>query len=50
MLAGWACLAVGVGGADAVDVMIGAPWELKSPGIIGVNLTGSFSGCLGALC
>ena len=31
---------VGVGGADAVDVMAGMPWEVKWPGIIGVRLTG----------
>jgi aconitate hydratase len=37
-------LAVGVGGADAVDVMAGLPWELKWPGIIGVKLTGEMSG------
>ncbi|MFK7873359.1 MAG: aconitate hydratase [Oligoflexales bacterium] len=34
--------AVGVGGADAVDVMAGQPWELLNPGIIGVHLKGSF--------
>jgi len=33
--------AVGVGGADAVDVMAGLPWELKAPKVIGVKLTGS---------
>ena len=32
--------AVGVGGADAVDVMSGLPWELKAPKVIGVKLTG----------
>lgn len=32
--------AIGVGGADAVDVMAGLPWELKAPKVIGVNLTG----------
>jgi aconitate hydratase len=32
--------AVGVGGADAVDVMASLPWELKAPKVIGVNLTG----------
>jgi aconitate hydratase len=37
-------LAIGVGGADAVDVMAGLPWELKWPGIIGVKLTGKMSG------
>eukprot|EP00808_Paulinella_micropora_P020112 g52815.t1 len=36
--------AVGVGGADAVDVMAGLPWELKAPKVIGVKLTGSLSG------
>jgi aconitate hydratase len=35
--------AVGVGGADAVDVMAGLPWELKAPKVIGVKLTGSLS-------
>ena len=35
--------AVGVGGADAVDVMASLPWELKAPKVIGVNLTGSLS-------
>ncbi|KAG7905251.1 hypothetical protein KL906_005288 [Ogataea polymorpha] len=37
-------LAIGVGGADAVDVMAGLPWELKAPKIIGVKLTGKMSG------
>ena len=36
--------AVGVGGADAVDVMAGLPWELKAPKVIGVNLKGKLSG------
>jgi len=36
--------AVGVGGADAVDVMANLPWELKAPKIIGVKLTGQLSG------
>jgi aconitate hydratase len=36
--------AIGVGGADAVDVMANLPWELKAPKIIGVKLTGSMSG------
>lgn len=36
--------AIGVGGADAVDVMIGTPWELKVPRIIGVKLLGKLSG------
>jgi hypothetical protein len=35
--------AVGVGGADAVDVMAGLPWELKAPKVIGVYLTGKLS-------
>lgn len=37
---GLGMLAVGVGGADAVDVMTGMPWELKFPKLIGVKLTG----------
>ncbi|TFH01508.1 MAG: aconitate hydratase [Calditrichales bacterium] len=41
---GLGMVAVGVGGADAVDVMAGLPWELKWPGIIGVKLTGKLSG------
>jgi aconitate hydratase len=36
--------AIGVGGADAVDVMAGLAWELKCPKVIGVNLTGKLSG------
>jgi len=36
--------AIGVGGADAVDVMAGLPWELKAPKVIGVKLTGRMSG------
>ncbi len=36
--------AIGVGGADAVDVMVGSPWELKVPKLIGVHLTGKLSG------
>jgi aconitate hydratase len=36
--------AIGVGGADAVDVMANLPWELKAPKIIGVKLTGALSG------
>ncbi|XP_038639518.1 aconitate hydratase, mitochondrial [Scyliorhinus canicula] len=35
---------IGVGGADAVDVMAGIPWELKCPKVIGVKLTGHLSG------
>ncbi|RMF08711.1 MAG: aconitate hydratase, partial [Candidatus Neomarinimicrobiota bacterium] len=41
---GLGMLAIGVGGADAVDVMAGMPWELRWPGLIGVKLTGSLSG------
>jgi aconitate hydratase len=41
---GLAMVAVGVGGADAVDVMAGFPWELKAPKVIGVKLTGKLSG------
>ena len=41
---GLGMIAIGVGGADAVDVMAGMPWELKMPKIIGVNLTGKLSG------
>jgi len=41
---GLGMLAVGVGGADAVDAMVGLPWELKYPDIIGVKLRGSLSG------
>uniref|UniRef100_W5L813 Aconitase 2 n=1 Tax=Astyanax mexicanus TaxID=7994 RepID=W5L813_ASTMX len=37
-------ICIGVGGADAVDVMAGIPWELKCPNVIGVKLTGSLSG------
>lgn len=41
---GLGMLAIGVGGADAVDVMTEMEWELKIPNIIGVKLTGSLSG------
>jgi len=41
---GLGMLAIGVGGADAVDVMAGMPWELKFPKIIGVRLSGTLSG------
>ncbi|OPZ25389.1 MAG: Aconitate hydratase [Bacteroidetes bacterium ADurb.BinA174] len=41
---GLSMIAIGVGGADAVDVMAGLPWELKMPKIIGVKLTGKLSG------
>jgi aconitate hydratase len=36
--------AIGVGGADAVDVMADIPWELKAPKVLGVKLTGKLSG------
>lgn len=38
---GLGMVAIGVGGADAVDVMAGMPWELKFPKLIGVKLTGN---------
>ena len=41
---GLGMVAIGVGGADAVDVMAGMPWELKFPKLIGVKLTGKCSG------
>ena len=41
---GLGMVAIGVGGADAVDVMAGMPWELKMPKLIGVKLTGRLSG------
>ncbi|MCU0327934.1 MAG: aconitate hydratase [Chitinophagales bacterium] len=41
---GLGMVAIGVGGADAVDVMAGLPWELKFPKLIGVKLTGKLSG------
>ena len=41
---GLGMLAIGVGGADAVDVMSGMGWELKFPKLIGVKLTGKLSG------
>jgi aconitate hydratase len=40
---GLGMVAVGVGGADAVDVMAGMPWELKFPKLIGIKLTGKLS-------
>lgn len=40
---GLGCLAIGVGGADAVDAMTNTPWELMSPKILGVKLTGQLS-------
>ncbi len=41
---GLGSLAIGVGGADAVDVMVGMPWEVLYPKVIGVKLTGELSG------
>ncbi|MDR3627818.1 MAG: aconitate hydratase [Ignavibacteriaceae bacterium] len=41
---GLGMVAIGVGGADAVDVMAGMPWELKWPKLIGVKLTGKLNG------
>jgi aconitate hydratase len=41
---GLGMIAIGVGGADAVDVMAGMPWELSWPGVIGVKLTGKLNG------
>lgn len=45
---GLGMVAVGVGGADAVDVMAGMPWELKFPKLIGIKLTGRLNGWLSA--
>lgn len=45
---GLGMLAIGVGGADAVDVMAGMAWELKFPKIIGIKLTGKLSGWVSA--
>jgi aconitate hydratase len=44
---GLGMVAIGVGGADAVDVMAGLPWELKMPKIIGVKLTEKLNGLVG---
>src|SRR5882672_11169821 len=41
---GLGMITIGVGGADACDVMAGLPWELKMPKLIGVKLTGKMSG------
>lgn len=41
---GLGMMAIGVGGADAVDVMTGMEWELKTPNLIGVKLTGELNG------
>jgi len=45
---GLGMVAIGVGGADAVDVMVGMPWELKFPKLIGIKLTGKLSGWVSA--
>lgn len=45
---GLGMVAIGVGGADAVDVMAGLPWELKFPKLIGIKLTGKLSGWVSA--
>lgn len=41
---GLGAIAIGVGGADAVDALTGTPWELKAPKILGVKLTGQMNG------
>ncbi|KAJ5408426.1 hypothetical protein N7509_002309 [Penicillium cosmopolitanum] len=41
---GLGAIAIGVGGADAVDALVDAPWELKAPKILGVRLEGQLSG------
>lgn len=41
---GLGMVAIGVGGADAVDVMVGMPWQLKMPKLLGVHLKGKLSG------
>ena len=41
---GLGAIAIGVGGADAVDAMTATPWELKAPKVMGVKLTGKLSG------
>lgn len=41
---GLAAIAIGVGGADAVDALVDAPWELKAPTVLGVRLEGELSG------
>jgi aconitate hydratase len=45
---GLGMIAIGVGGADAVDVMTGMEWELKLPRLIGIKLTGKLSGWVSA--
>ena len=41
---GLGAIAIGVGGADAVDALVDFPWELKAPKILGVRLEGKLSG------
>ncbi|KAH7025790.1 aconitase family-domain-containing protein [Microdochium trichocladiopsis] len=41
---GLATIAIGVGGADAVEALVGAPWELKAPRVLGVELKGKLNG------
>lgn len=41
---GLCAIAIGVGGADAVDALVDAPWELKAPKVLGVKLEGELSG------
>jgi homoaconitase len=41
---GLGAIAIGVGGADAVDALTGTPWELKAPKVLGVKLTGQMNG------
>ncbi len=41
---GLGCIAIGVGGADAVDALVDAPWELKAPKVKGIRLEGQLSG------
>ncbi|GMM37434.1 aconitate hydratase [Saccharomycopsis crataegensis] len=41
---GLGAIAIGVGGADAVDALTGTPWELKAPKVLGVHLTGKLNG------
>ena len=41
---GLGAIAIGVGGADAVDALVDAPWELKAPRVLGVKLMGELSG------
>lgn len=40
---GLSTITIGVGGADAVEALVGAPWELKAPKVLGVNLTGKLN-------